>query len=543
MKKKTSILTAALLLTMITFIVFAGGSGQRESVETLAEVGFRETGLPIVTRPYSIRAIGSSHSSTPPWENLEIFQILERVTGIHIEWVQYAGADWATQRNLIFASGDLPEIFFGRGILDESQVILNREAFLPLNDLIARYGHNLQAVFRDDPNMERLARAYDGTIYGLPQKMPYRPVTNQAWGINTIWLERLNLQMPTTTEELYNVLRAFKERDPNRNGLADEIPASFLGGNHGGNRGIENFFGPFGVVPSGGDWLNVTNGRVNFIVTLEGFRDATAYLHRLYSEGLLDVELFTQTSSMLAAKVNPAEGQPEIVGLSGQWGRNYHFGPERSEHYALVMPLRGPRGHQQWAYSPESNQYGRYAYMITTRARHPEIAMRLGDALYEQTMSLNLYHGPEGLAWRYNAAGNVEMLEPTPGFQGDWGWGIAINDRAPGYTSDRMSSQYVWLGSGAHNAQHIADKQNFEPYFPTEWWPQTHMISFTANELAELALLTQDIVGPSRTRFAEWVTRGGVEQEWEAWVRQINNMGLPRMLAIYQAAYDRYMGR
>jgi len=539
MKKTIFLILTALLLTTV---VFAGGGGQQagtsgsSSAAALNEAGFRETGYPIVTKPYTLRAHGSSHQNTPPWENLEIFKKIERRTGIQIRW-DYTGADWATQKALLLASGDLPDMFVGRTVLNETDVITNKELFVPMDDLIAKYGPNVQAMFRDDPGMERMARAYDGKIYGLPMKMPYRPVTFQVWGINSNWLNKLNLKMPTTTDELYTVLKAFKERDPNGNGIADEIPATFLGSDFGENWGLNNFLCAFGVVTSGDHWLSVTNGKVQFIVAQEGFRDAVAYLHKLYSEGLLDQELFTQNRNMMVSKADPPPGQPEIVGLGGRWGRNFLFGEERSEsHYPLVLPLKGPKGHQYWSYNPETAQSGKYSFEITRNCRLPEIAMRWGDLLYEQSTSLDLFYGPEGTSWRSNPNGTIVRLAPPAGFTGDWGWAFSTNDRAPGYTSDRVSNSMIQ--ETLSERQQFEDKKLFAPYYPKEWWPP---VSMTPDELNELAILRTDIVGPSRTKYAEWITRGGVEREYDAWVRQLNTMGLQRMLQIYQTAYDRYM--
>ena len=47
---------------------------------------------------------------------------------------------------------------------------------------------------------------------------PYR-----IW-MNMKWLENLDLEVPTTSEELKDVLTAFATQDPNGNGVKDEIP-------------------------------------------------------------------------------------------------------------------------------------------------------------------------------------------------------------------------------------------------------------------------------------------------------------------------------
>jgi putative aldouronate transport system substrate-binding protein len=460
---------------------------------------------------------------------------LKKRQGVRIEW-EYAGVDWATQKPLILASGDLPDVFFSSS-LTESDVISNRELFIPLDELIEKYGVNIKAMFQDDPGMKRLATAYDGKIWGLPQKMPKRPSTYQVWGINTDWLNKLGLRMPTTTEELYTVLKAFKEKDPNGNGIADEIPASFLGADE-ANMGIFNFLAPFGVVSSDATWLSVTNGKVQYIVAQEGFKDAVIYLHRLYSEGLLDQELFTQNNNTYFAKGNPPQGQPEIVGMAGRWGRSYLFGTERAKHYGLMLPLKGPRGHQYWRYNPEEAKTGKYYFEITKNCKLPEIAIRWADALYDESTSLELFFGPLGQTFVQNPGGGYTWLAQPADFKGNWAWNFALNGDAPGFTSDTTSDKIV--NQWAIDDEQYNDKKLLEPYFPKEWWPP---VAFNQDELNELSILRTDIHSISQQKFAQWITRGGVEREYDDLVKQLNTMGLPRMLEIYQNAYNRYMGK
>ena len=66
----------------------------------------------------------------------------------------------------------------------------------------------------------------DGTIYTLPQVNSGAELrVARKLFINKKWLENVNMEVPTTTEELYQLLKAFKEQDANGNGDPnDEIP-------------------------------------------------------------------------------------------------------------------------------------------------------------------------------------------------------------------------------------------------------------------------------------------------------------------------------
>lgn len=69
--------------------------------------------------------------------------------------------------------------------------------------------------------------APDGKIYGLTglNECFHCSYPNKMW-VNTKWLDQLNMKVPATTEEFKEMLKAFKTKDPNGNGKADEVPLS-----------------------------------------------------------------------------------------------------------------------------------------------------------------------------------------------------------------------------------------------------------------------------------------------------------------------------
>ena len=95
---------------------------------------------------------------------------------------------------------------------------------VPLEDMIPTYAPNVALLMQQKPAFKSLITAPDGHIYALATGAA-APWSDISWHlhINNDWLERLGLEMPTTTDEFYEVLLAFKNSDPNGNGDADEI--------------------------------------------------------------------------------------------------------------------------------------------------------------------------------------------------------------------------------------------------------------------------------------------------------------------------------
>jgi putative aldouronate transport system substrate-binding protein len=525
---------SVIMLVLCGILVFLAACSGKKAAAGGSAAAFNETGFPIVNEAMTLRVIASKHTSTKDYPELPVFQEIEKKTGIAINW-EYTGPDWSTNKPLVLASGDLPDLFLGRSALGEGDITGNPGMFMDLEPLIEKYGDNIKAMFREEPAMEQFARAYDGKIYGLPQKMPRRPETYTVMGINQDWLDKLNLKMPTTTEEFYTVLKAFKERDPNGNGIADEVP--FSSGGFEDNGGVMPIISSFGVVDSMMDlWLSVTGGKVQYIAAQDGFREAVSYLRRLYAEGLLDQDFGALDWGMWLAKTNPPVGSPDIVGVAGFWGRDIIFG-ERADHYSVLPPLKGPTGFQAWPRNTEFVQGSKYVAEIPSSSKNSEIIMRWLDVLYDPDTSLRLYYGTPAV--QGNGDGTYDIILPPAGSGIDndtWIWGNSWGDMFPGYGGPSLTQK---IRNDFIFGTQYNDKLVYAPYYK-EFFP---MAAQTPEETDDLSILRADIHGFAKEQTATWIVNGGVEREYDAFIQQLNNMGLSRMVEIYQSIYDRYTGK
>src|SRR5699024_1860792 len=164
--------------------------------------------------------------------------------------------------------------------------------FIELNDLIEEHAPNLQAIFDEHPDFKSAITFPDGNIYSLPLFMdPENPnirIAEHFW-IREDWLEALDMDMPETTEEFYQYLKAVKEDDPNGNGEHDEIP---FGGN--GIGGLVNQLkGAWGLsnrgVANGGHVdVDPETDELRFVPTDPKYKELLEYINKLYSEGLIE---------------------------------------------------------------------------------------------------------------------------------------------------------------------------------------------------------------------------------------------------------------
>ena len=142
---------------------------------------------------------------------------------------------------------------------------------------------------------------------------------------------------------------------------------------------------------------------------------------------------------------------------------------------------------------------------------------------------------------RKNEDGSYTILPPAdPAMDpGTWKWTSAIADAGPMYISDTM---VVELGE---DMQALAKYYEvYQPYLNAvsadSVWPGP-FVKYAREETGELADLWLSLGEVISTNYSMWISEGGLEKEWDAYVRELNALGLQRWIQIHQQAYDRLM--
>jgi len=169
------------------------------------------------------------HSSIEDWETNSYVKWLEEVTNVDLSFELIPFENRAEKLSLILSSGEYPDIFLTAGTMTDAMVSkygVEEGMFLPLGDLIEKYGKFTKQVFEEYPGTQDRYTQPDGNIYSLPEvnECYHCKLATKAW-INEQWLKNLGLEKPATLDEFRKVLEAFRDQDANGNGDAtDEIP-------------------------------------------------------------------------------------------------------------------------------------------------------------------------------------------------------------------------------------------------------------------------------------------------------------------------------
>jgi len=258
--------------------------------------------LPIVKEPVTLSILHVKHENVEDYVNNKMTKWMEEQTGVKIEWVLVPSQD-ATQRvNLLLSTQvDMPDIFMiPTGLTNEViSDMADQGVFLQLDAMIENLSHWYKERREQDPLIEQMMKLPDGHEYVLPKVVLSEPnaMSRRAW-INQKWLDNLGLQTPTTTDELVEVLRAFKNNDPNGNGKKDEI--AFMGSTTGWSAYPEEYILNSFLKYSRSTPYYIDNGKFEAAYDKDAYREGLKYMHLLCAkEGLLDPASYTQENSQL----------------------------------------------------------------------------------------------------------------------------------------------------------------------------------------------------------------------------------------------------
>ena len=559
MKKKliAALVTTAMLFTGLTG---CGGSseggaqtGKTDSAATeetgesaggepaaAAEPGdnFNETGYPIVNEPITLKVLLGIRDvdSLTPTEEMPALVRLEEQTGIHIEWEIIKGADWETKLNLMFASGEYPDIILScNTTVDDEEYGVTQQILIPLEDAIAKYMPTyMERVNAEDSDPTTGLVASDGHTYSVGYLVGQNINTNAHYFINQTWLDNLNLETPTTLEELTEVLRAFKTQDPNGNGEADEVPLEMnLDG--GAYYGVRYMLPMFGIPCDHEKWIYLDDDKkVQFAATQQGFRECMEWLNLCYTEGLVDPEIISQDVNTVETKLK--EGN---VGFFAAWRLlAMGFDDGVAKDCTLYMPA-GPEGRKASLLryiemaKPESGAF------LTSTNEHVAESLRWLDALLETETMFSLYYGEqdagdEKMGWEYDAEnGKINALADGS---------VEVKNCldcntlffAPGkYISETFNMPPQRIEKTDYCTKY--DDAGIIQKYSNDY---LKLAPLTAEQLQQLSLKETDIKNAVEENMAAFITQGVTDESWDAFMKLFEGMDVAGYVKVYQDAID-----
>ena len=537
MKKKALALLLASVMCVGTLAGCGGGGGGDDAaadVSPVEEATVDESGkvngvmyaegLPLVdegTYSFSIFCDDSSESG-----EFAMMPILQEQTNVEVELQIYPNETATERLNLALNSGDYADVL-GGWILNDSLILtygVNQGVFLPLEDYFAEYCPRISEIL-DLPGVREEMTAPDGHIYTIPYVCDDTTVGYSPY-INGRWLENVGMEMPTTTDEFVEVLRAFRDQDANGNGDPnDEIPFSA----DPNNKHIEAMAGWFGL-PMNKEGVAIVDGEVVFGAVSNQYREFLSWFNSLYEEGLVDVELYTQDSSTWEGK-----GNRDLYGVSIAYGSSEFSGivqtAEKSEFDNL--PVLNTDNGGTWLRDTNGFSVYRTQAVITDNAENPEVIARWFDNAFSLENGIGCNRGPVGTVVFEEDGGyraiNVEESDMSDEEKEALSWSNLWPQSLPKY----LPSGFEFIEENPVYDEKGTLEETYEPYLTEEIVPKFWIPLDQIDRYSDIATAIQDYFDQQQAMFVSGEMDVDDDATWQAYVDGYYALGLEDWLSVH----------
>ena len=558
MKKRTKQVwkrTAAMALAVAMAATTVTGCGSGKSSAKLNDGSFKEVDASTLEFPLKEKATLTGTISYPANTESDpnkrtIFERLQEQTNVEIDWTAIQADQWSDKISLEMANTkNMTDFIFSAGFSDNDLLKYAKQGvIIPLEEYIDAYMPNLQAVFEKYPEYRTMCTDTDGHIWALPwieqlgnEKTAIQTIGNMSF-INKKWLDFLNLEVPTTVDEFEQVLIAFRDH-------ASEIQAEF---------GIDGSIIPMSCIVNDGDQdpsliingfgegygdadkarhIAVTNDKeVICSATQDGYKEGIEWLHKLYEEGLIDTESFTQEWSTYVAK-----------GKSGRYGVCFSWDVANIDNLEDWVPLPALTADTR-NITPQNGSFtsgfDRGRCVVTAVAENPALVCAWLDQMYDPFQSPQNNWGTYGedddfdiFELSTNAEGE-EMLKHAP--LGDASPVEVREAESVGGPLAVLNDYYDVYVTCPDDAQYRLDwiKEYYTPDMNLDYvYPNVFMNQEDTKKLSDLQTDIEKLINANKS---DWIMNGFTDDDWNQYLSELDGYGLEEYLQIFQKYLDDY---
>ncbi|WHY20986.1 extracellular solute-binding protein [Paenibacillus sp. G2S3] len=545
-KSLSKVMKPVLALSLFGTILAGCGGGSNDGASSSNSGSSTNS----TTGTVKLKGIMLKHPLTQELSKMEWLTKVEEQVGVDIEW-QEISADWDQKKGALLAGGDIPDILIGPNVITDADFAQFTGLFQDLTELISTGGPNVQQMFTEKPETKLIATQLDGKIYGLPKYQRFWPDTVSRQYINKQWLDNLGLKEPTNWDELYNVLLAFKEKDANGDGdINDEIPMDFapVGTTGFGYFQPQILLGSLGITltDSSGQGYFTEGGQIKNYFVDDRYKQFVEFMNKCWQAGLINPEAFTQDYSKFQS-VARGSGDKAKVGFSWGWEVTDRFGNTLAPQYESIAPLKVSADSNikmSYDYDGYSLNFGGNMVVMSAKSKNKEAAMKFINELYNPTVSMQVLFGSLGTNIKDNGDGSYAVLPPADSQMdpGTWKWTSTWADNGPTFISDSLKltlgTDMQSVGKQTEPLQAVLsaidkDKDILPSMF----------IKYNPEDNNAMVLVNTNMINLAMSKFSQWVTKGGIDKEWDSYVSNIKQMGLDNNLSTMQKYYDDYKSK
>lgn len=323
--------------------------------------------------------------------NDEIGKLIENKFDVKIETITVPWTGWSDRLNTMVASGSVPDIFVGYGIMDIQGYTkwIEDDVLLPISDYVTD----------DYPNLKSYIDKWDDQrINDKVYSLPVESYVDHVLFVRSGWLEEIDMNPPKTVEDFYNVAIAFKEK-------YNIYPFSSSAPHTAGLFWMNMFFYAYGS--SWNDWDKLEDGSYVPSWISNGAKEAARFMKKLYDEGLLDPDFVTNSDSIKKEKFMTGKigmmmhGEYDLI-------KNSMKDINPSAEFIVLPPVKGFNGQGMWGLNGYFS-----AVMISSKvsAEKRKKILQLFDYLYSNEGIELMTYGIENIHYKIENDNKVPLID------------------------------------------------------------------------------------------------------------------------------------
>lgn len=546
---KNKLMKTAALVMSLTMVA---GSCLTVSAAELSAPGE----YPIVSEPIDLEIFTMSMPNVEDLQTNDFTKYLEDLTGIHVEFRTGGRDDWEEKLNMDLQAGDYADVIMGVGP-NIARYGVKEGMFIQLDDYLTdEYVPNYLKMM--EPYGLDMTRETDGHIYSLADiNVCYHCMYGRKMWVNTRYLEEMGCEIPTTTEEFYDVCQKFMEYKPNGVAVAGAAEGWY-------SRMQDWLIDAFVLMPPSSYTLGVRDtvamnkdtGEMVCVAADDRYKEAMKWIHSLYELGAIYDGDFTQTAEQMKTLVNQPD-EPVLFFTLGTISDaiDAATNPDFYKDYAAMAPIEGPDG-TRIAFQTPNPGIGSGAFVITDKCENPAAALRWVDFFYSATGDLcSQYGAEEGVDWVLNPEGKVGLDGEPADYEvlnvytsetqnHDWqdiGIRVAPAEYRLGQAVD--ADVDIHAPEGLEKLLFDASKELYEPYAGVGDIQLLDELKLTDTESTDISVIAVEVAKIIEESSVAFMTGArDIDAEWDSYKDSLEKAGLADLLATYTAAYERSQG-
>ncbi|MBP1988568.1 extracellular solute-binding protein [Paenibacillus eucommiae] len=475
----------------------------------------------------SIFTIDSPYVKKNYDQDLPVFKEIEKNLNVKLKWQLMPSAGFEDALKIKLSAGaDMPDIF---ATWQQSPEELGKNgAVVALSDYFDTTMPNTKKAIESNPVLKAAVTSPDGKVYFLPS---VNQPPKMGWLIRQDWLDTLNLKVPETMDEFYEVLKAFRDLDPNGNKKKDEVPAAFNYVNYVWFY-LMHAYGINTAQPW--DYLGQDeNGQFYTYLTRPEFKETMAFASKLYTEKLMNQDILNVS----------AEGYQKLITdnrtgvIFDALGPDYlnkikEANPGLDAKWTVMLPLKGPRGDRGMrSYSGLDGEF-----FVSKNSKNVEAATRFIDYIFADPEGSSLVNwGIKGMSYEEEGGvkqstdfvlNNPEGLTPSDVLLS---LGVQpvlpkiIDPSAHEKISEIQLKDHPWITEGIKRYEEAGVIRDPEKRY-----------RFTSEESGQIKDIHTQLETYISETLAKILVGNKPIDEFDSFVKTLNDKGIDKMVEIYQ---------